>query len=346
MTLRMSHYRWILRPCASTTKFQHHNGHQGNLLVPNLGAGHGITPPIPGITSVRAEEEDDDKDADNKQEEAPRQLADRAESTASSQPLLLVRESPPQEAENGEPFVLLEEDNSAEDVDWIGEVDATISDSASDIEAGEAVDNSLVNTDAGSREAKHQERMDAAIAALKSAWATHCTCGKAHHDLPRRYYILLIICDYVEEPAHCSDETEYSLAEMTRFWQRQVSPPFAPPGITNFPLDMPKMCSRNDNSNDFRNVPWRPLLAGERRPSEAKQSRFQGTDRDIDRRWDVDSFIARVTTLAVHRGGFDLAYRPPFLRRITQNQRVRINGHHIHKLKQLRLGCRPGCGWF
>jgi hypothetical protein len=129
---------------------------------------------------------------------------------------------------------------------------------------------------------------------------------------------------------------------MTGFWQRQVSP-FAPPGITNFPLDMPNTCSRNDGSNDFRNVPWQSLLAGgEGDPPKLSirqsESRFQGTDRGIERRWDVDSFIARITTLDVHRGGLDLAYRPPFPRRITQNQRIRINGYPVHKLKQLRLG--------
>ena len=58
----------------------------------------------------------------------------------------------------------------------------------------------------------------------------------------------------------------------------------------------------------------------------------------IQRRWDIDSFIARATLLAVHYGGFSLAYKPPFLYCITQNQRIQIQGDQIHKLKQLRLG--------
>ena len=40
----------------------------------------------------------------------------------------------------------------------------------------------------------------------------------------------------------------------------------------------------------------------------------------------------------MHHSGFSLAYRPPFLHRITQNQRIQIQGYQIHKLKQLRLG--------
>ena len=40
----------------------------------------------------------------------------------------------------------------------------------------------------------------------------------------------------------------------------------------------------------------------------------------------------------MHHGGFSLAYRPPFLHCITQNQRIQIQGYQIHKLKQLQLG--------
>lgn len=66
----------------------------------------------------------------------------------------------------------------------------------------------------------------------------------------------------------------------------------------------------------------------------------------ITRTWDVDSFIARTTTLAAHKGGFSLAYKPPFLRRITQNPRILILGHQIQKLKQLRFGYGLYAGGF
>ncbi len=41
----------------------------------------------------------------------------------------------------------------------------------------------------------------------------------------------------------------------------------------------------------------------------------------------------------MHRGGFKLAYRPPFLRRITQNAYVHFaNEDNLHKVKNMCLG--------
>lgn len=45
-----------------------------------------------------------------------------------------------------------------------------------------------------------------------------------------------------------------------------------------------------------------------------------------------------MTSLAAFRYSFDLAYYPPFERRITQNQNIEVAGHQVHKLKQLYLG--------
>ena len=95
-------------------------------------------------------------------------------------------------------------------------------------------------------------------------------------------------------------------------------------------------------------MPWKRILGGIEHNSQIRLD-FAGSERSfaplcrqnglsIDRTWDVDSFFARVHTLAVHRDGFRFAYRPPFLRRITQNPRVLFNNHRIHKLKQLRIG--------
>jgi hypothetical protein len=58
----------------------------------------------------------------------------------------------------------------------------------------------------------------------------------------------------------------------------------------------------------------------------------------IQRSCDVDSFLARITTLHAHRGGFNLGYYPPFVRRITQDQQIRIQGRKVHQLKNLRFG--------
>lgn len=146
----------------------------------------------------------------------------------------------------------------------------------------------------------------------------------------------------VDEPLCAVGETGHSLAEMTQLWQNLMLP-LASSGIRNYPLDLPTIASRNEDSNDHRHIPWQSLLAGgdENPPKlsfSKSENRFEGRDVRIHRRWDVDSFIARATTLAAHRGGFNLAYRPPHLRRITQNPRIRIQGHQIQRLKQLRLG--------
>ena len=154
----------------------------------------------------------------------------------------------------------------------------------------------------------------------------------------------------LDEPLYAINENGYSLAQITQFWQRRVLP-FAPRGITNYPLDLPEIASRNKDPNDYRHIPWQSLLAGgDENPPKLSflksENRFKGPEIQIRRRWDIDSFIARVTTLAAHRGGFNLAYRPPFLRRITQNPRIRIQGYKVHKLKQLRLGEGLAAGGF
>jgi hypothetical protein len=90
--------------------------------------------------------------------------------------------SPPQQTDNREPFLLLEEEDGTEDAEWAGGIGSTTSDSASEVEAEEETDNSSVDIDAGSRETREQERVDATIAALQRAWAANCTCGKTWRD--------------------------------------------------------------------------------------------------------------------------------------------------------------------
>ena len=64
----------------------------------------------------------------------------------------------------------------------------------------------------------------------------------------------------------------------------------------------------------------------------------QRTEPWVRRSYDVDSFFARVTTLAVHWQGFRLAYCPPYLQTITQDPYVTFQARRIHTTKQLRLG--------
>ena len=63
------------------------------------------------------------------------------------------------------------------------------------------------------------------------------------------------------------------------------------------------------------------------------------TTAKIERTWDIDSFMARITTLAAHKRAFRLAYKPHFIQRITQSDRVSFADCEAHKTMQLRLGC-------
>jgi hypothetical protein len=109
------------------------------------------------------------------------------------------------------------------------------------------------------------------------------------------------------------------------------------------PLQSQSLLSCDENSSRF---PWRLLLAGGDDPPRLSLVKAEQeclglpgvTGLKIQRSCDVDSFLARITTLAAHRGGFNLAYYPPFLRRITQNQYIKIHGYKVHKMKNLRLG--------
>src|SRR5271154_5707083 len=114
--------------------------------------------------------------------------------------------------------------------------------------------------------------------------------------------------------------------------------------LENYPLDQPTLAFRKASPSDFHPIPWRSLLAGGEEEDilklslELSESESSNINFRVQRRWDIDSFIAHAPTLGVHRAGFSLAYRPPYLRRIVQNQQVRICGYQVHKLKQLRLG--------
>ena len=108
------------------------------------------------------------------------------------------------------------------------------------------------------------------------------------------------------------------------------------------PLQDSKVLSRDGTHGDFQLVKWKELLSGEAgaRPSlDLERSQVQlSPTQHILRDWDVDSFLARANSLAVHRGGFSLSYYPPFLRRTTQNPYVKFGAKNLHEYKNQRLG--------
>ena len=139
-----------------------------------------------------------------------------------------------------------------------------------------------------------------------------------------------------------------SLHDLTRYWQRHSPPPPDEAGGSGrpYPLHHDTMLPRNNDWNDSEAVPWQKLLAEPRgslvpnlATSEQRfRSRISPQNLHIQRYWDVDSVIAHVTSLAVHKKGFHLSYQPRFSQRVTQNARIRIAGLEPHRMKQLRLG--------
>jgi hypothetical protein len=121
--------------------------------------------------------------------------------------------------------------------------------------------------------------------------------------------------------------------------------------VKNFPLDDTDFSFRKCRPNDFHAVQWKNLLAGgENKPLQLSFQRSEDQcgelNYTINRQWDIDSFISYAPSLAVHKGGFSLSYKPPYQRNITQNQRILIKGMKVHKLKHLRLGSGLAAGGY
>ena len=94
---------------------------------------------------------------------------------------------------------------------------------------------------------------------------------------------------------------------------------------------------------------WKPVLAGcseDEKPlnlslEQSQEDYLHSDDAKtlrIKRTYDVDSFLARVTTPAIHRGGFELCMKPGFGSQWTQNARVTFRDCKVHTMKQLRIG--------
>ncbi|KAF1980632.1 hypothetical protein K402DRAFT_17639, partial [Aulographum hederae CBS 113979] len=153
-----------------------------------------------------------------------------------------------------------------------------------------------------------------------------------------------------EQPNKTFSDDCSSMARHSEFWKLEASERICP-GAERlpFPLGLPTLINRSEDEDDFRGLNWKSLLTDNSadgrslgglsiwKSEEELIKRIDGPV-EIRREWDIDSDIFRATTLAVFRGGFNFAYRPHFLRRITQNQRVKIGGVNIHKCKQLMIG--------
>ena len=131
---------------------------------------------------------------------------------------------------------------------------------------------------------------------------------------------------------------------MAEHWNQHLPAQFLPHHITPRSLHYPKILERDEAANDFETINWNALLAGGGNLASLdfgkSKDRFLHQTHDpklsFERSWDIDSIILGISSLAIHRQGFHLALRPPYLRRITQKPRVIIHGLRPHKTKQLR----------
>ena len=58
----------------------------------------------------------------------------------------------------------------------------------------------------------------------------------------------------------------------------------------------------------------------------------------VCRRPDIDSFFARLTTLAAFKTGFVLTWRPQYLANVQQEQFLPVANCELHQTKHIRLG--------
>ena len=110
-------------------------------------------------------------------------------------------------------------------------------------------------------------------------------------------------------------------------------------------LDAPGLMDATHVKRNFSAENWLHLVSQEgAAPLGLTESQYP-TPIPIHRHFDVDSVIARVTSLAVFREGFELAYTPSFYLAINQDPHFTIEGHRIDSLKQLRFGRGHASGY-
>ncbi|KAL8895783.1 MAG: hypothetical protein Q9192_003451 [Flavoplaca navasiana] len=156
---------------------------------------------------------------------------------------------------------------------------------------------------------------------IRLSWMDTCSCKKRPPPLTGRCCTMTELSDHWREKG---PQPSYSLLPM--------------------PLSKEKYQGRIRAYTDDSSIRWQALLGDETCSLDMERSSLEPGNPTVPhdlryyRVWDVDSFLARPTTITVHRHGFNWCYRPPMQRRITQNQHVRFGGYDIHKLKNMRLG--------
>ena len=131
------------------------------------------------------------------------------------------------------------------------------------------------------------------------------------------------------------------LSEMTIRWNHCF--PFFDILIESVnPLHKSKMLSRSVVESIIELIQWKKLLTNFFHFNYANfDKRFRQTIINqifmIKCHWNVDNMITYTTTLIMHCQFFQFCYFLHFSRQITQNQRVMINDHEIHKYKHFQI---------
>ena len=135
---------------------------------------------------------------------------------------------------------------------------------------------------------------------------------------------------------------QYSLAKMIAFWHWQLL--FFFRNSISASLHNSKLLQRDNQYDDFTFIQWKTLLIKDDDLSSSfslwsSKKRFlafcKSAESWITWTWDVNSFLAHVITLTVHKDDFQLMYWSFYLQCITQNQWMLFNDYAIHKLIQL-----------
>lgn len=138
------------------------------------------------------------------------------------------------------------------------------------------------------------------------------------------------------------DPAHLSLSDLSQYWQNIIRP-LHDAQYRFFPLDSPTVAFAQDSAPQVRPIDWEKLVASNLEEPvvlslRAEEVKTEQLDVRVYRRWDIDSFIAEMSSLGQHCLGFKMFYSPPFLSRITQNSRLKFRGYQLHKLKQLAMG--------
>ena len=101
----------------------------------------------------------------------------------------------------------------------------------------------------------------------------------------------------------------HTLAQFTQLWRHSLSAHHQLGPTADFPLNISGLIDRSSSASDLQTLPWRELLAADiehgpilsfQKSENAYREHALAHDVTIFGTWDVDSFLSRVTTLAVH----------------------------------------------